>query len=179
MELPRRLLDVHDDSVKLHETTNEDPNVRFACLSVRWGSGATGMICTMTGNVTFYKEEIQWEQPPRTFKDAITITRKLGLEFIWIDSLAIIQDDPQDWQEQSADMATIYQNAYIALSATASDNADGGCFTSESSRNIHTCGVPLAVLRYADGIERQIFARCTFDHKEERFPSLQRGWVRF
>ncbi|PVH93058.1 heterokaryon incompatibility, partial [Periconia macrospinosa] len=54
---------------------------------------------------------IPWHSLPRTFQDAIGLARKLGILFLWIDSLCIVQDDKRDWEEQSADMANIYQNA--------------------------------------------------------------------
>jgi Heterokaryon incompatibility protein (HET) len=52
----------------------------------------------------------------------------LGIENIWIDSFCIIQDDQLNWREQAAHMATIYQNSYITLVATASLNSEAGCF---------------------------------------------------
>ena len=51
---------------------------------------------------------IEWESLLATFQDAIHFTRRLNLRFLWIDSICIIQDSPQDWQEQSALIADIY-----------------------------------------------------------------------
>ena len=45
---------------------------------------------------------------------------------MWIDALCIIQDDDQDWQEQAAQMASIYESAYVTIAATKSlDSASG------------------------------------------------------
>lgn len=43
---------------------------------------------------------------PRTFQDAISVTRKLGVRFLWIDSLCVIQNSSADWEEESEKMRT-------------------------------------------------------------------------
>ncbi|KAH8802613.1 heterokaryon incompatibility protein-domain-containing protein [Xylogone sp. PMI_703] len=54
---------------------------------------------------------------PQTAQDAILITRKLGLSYLWIDSLCIIQDDKEDWLRESGRMADVYLNAYLVVGA--------------------------------------------------------------
>ncbi|KAK4442316.1 heterokaryon incompatibility protein 6, OR allele [Podospora aff. communis PSN243] len=71
---------------------------------------------------------IDWVLLPNTFRDAIDFTRRLELRFLWIDSICIIQDSDQDWQQQSALMGDIYGGAYITLCATASPNSDEGLY---------------------------------------------------
>lgn len=44
---------------------------------------------------------------PVVFQEAVTVTIKLGLRYLWIDALCIIQDDPSDWERESACMAEI------------------------------------------------------------------------
>jgi hypothetical protein len=109
----------------------------------------------------------------------VSMTRKLDIAFLWIDSLCIVQDesDKSDWHEQSADMANIYRNAYITFAATAAKDADGGCYTREVRRRLHQATSPLAVVRYEDGSERELCARRKFDHDISSLPLLQRGWV--
>ncbi|KAI4201731.1 MAG: hypothetical protein LQ350_003085 [Teloschistes chrysophthalmus] len=65
---------------------------------------------------------------PRTFQDAIFVTRKLGVRFLWIDSLCIIQNSPADWDEESEKMRYVYGDAYVTLAATASQDSTGGLF---------------------------------------------------
>jgi hypothetical protein len=47
----------------------------------------------------------------------------LGVSYIWIDSLCILQDDPQDWQCASAKMSSIFRGAILTISATTSSNS--------------------------------------------------------
>lgn len=56
----------------------------------------------------------------RTFQDAITVTRLLGLRYLWIDALCIVQDDPQDWLEQAGQMCSIYQNSSVTIAVHSS-----------------------------------------------------------
>lgn len=70
---------------------------------------------------------------PQTFQDAIAVTHNLTIRYLWVDSLCIIQDDPQDWQRESSRMASIYGNAYLVFSATHAAQESQGCFSSRSS----------------------------------------------
>ncbi|RDL36182.1 uncharacterized protein BP5553_06794 [Venustampulla echinocandica] len=63
----------------------------------------------------------------KTFRDAIYITRSLGLEYLWIDSLCIIQDDDQDWLRESALMSGVYGGSTINIAAADSIDGNGGC----------------------------------------------------
>lgn len=65
---------------------------------------------------------IPWDKLPSTFQDAITVTRRLGIAYIWIDSLCIVQDDAQDWEREAAKMALIFESAYLTIAATAAPN---------------------------------------------------------
>jgi len=63
---------------------------------------------------------------PQNFHDAITVTRKSGLKYLWIDSLCIIQDDSLDWAREAAKMDRVYANAYLTIAATSSSSTHEG-----------------------------------------------------
>jgi hypothetical protein len=176
-DLPSRILDVRNNKVRLRESNATGMSGRYACLSHRWGVPSDSMFCTTKDNFTGFKDDIPWELLPRTFQDTVSITRRLGLEFLWIDSLCIIQGDLHDFEQQSANMATVYQNAYITFAATASDGPQGGLYTQEHNFRSHRTGAPLAVVKYCDGSERQFSPRRPFDHNLKAQPLLSRGWV--
>jgi hypothetical protein len=69
---------------------------------------------------------------PKTFQDAVKITQKLGIKYLWIDCLCIIQDDPEDWEAEAASMPYIYRNSYVTISASASTDSYYGCFPKRS-----------------------------------------------
>lgn len=69
---------------------------------------------------------------PRTFQDAIVVTRKLEIKYLWIDSLCIIQDSSIDWQKESSLMGKVYSHAFCTLAASASLDCHGGLFPDKS-----------------------------------------------
>jgi hypothetical protein len=60
------------------------------------------------------------------FYDATVITRKLGYEYLWIDSLCIIQDSADDWEAEGQNMGNIYMNASLTIAAAGAKDSDGG-----------------------------------------------------
>ena len=63
---------------------------------------------------------------PKNFRDAITITRLLSIDFLWIDSLCIFQDSTEDRREESAKMVDIYKNSTITIAATNAERSSDG-----------------------------------------------------
>jgi hypothetical protein len=98
----------------------------YTTLSHCW---AEAQIITTT-KATFLSrmKQITWMSLSKTFQDAIIITHKLGLRFIWIDSLCIIQDDILDWETESKKMASIYESSKVTIAAAKSHDGKGGCF---------------------------------------------------
>ena len=66
---------------------------------------------------------------PKTSQDAVDLDRSLEVQYLWIDSLCIVQDDQTEWEVESANMANIYSRAFLVLSATASSNSAAGCLS--------------------------------------------------
>ena len=181
--LPKRLLDVSLPRVRLYETNIEFG--RYACLSHCWG--ATRPACrTTSATLEANKTGIEWDALPATFQDAIDFTRQLGLRYIWIDSVCIIQEDATDWIEQSALMANIYENAYVTLCATASFSDDGGCYLPHP---LHRSLRWISVAK-RDGTNYEVYVRhqveerhipdwdrATRENMRRSFPLMTRAWA--
>jgi hypothetical protein len=73
-------------------------------------------------------EALPIEEFPVTFTDAFKIVQKMGLEYIWIDSLCIIQDSEEDWQKESSLMESVYGGSVITIAASSARNSTQGCF---------------------------------------------------
>ncbi|KAE9373556.1 HET-domain-containing protein [Stipitochalara longipes BDJ] len=169
ISLPKRLVDLSDgQNPKLYETTGESG--RYIALSHRWGMS---LIKTTHNNHSSRRRGINWTELPRVFQDAITITRRLGLRYIWIDSLCIIQDDIRDWQEQLAQMASIYAGSFVTISATSSDSSDSACL---SLKNRSQEPVPLN--SHQIFVRKQIKHEHIFDSRENDAanPLFNRAW---
>lgn len=60
----------------------------------------------------------------QTLVDAIDVCRNLGIPYLWVDAICIIQNDEEDWEEQSSKMQYVYSNCFLALAVE--DTADCG-----------------------------------------------------
>ncbi|PQE03108.1 heterokaryon incompatibility protein [Rutstroemia sp. NJR-2017a BVV2] len=137
--LPSRLIDVaeHEEDIRIVETEISaiDKEVRYAALSHCWGPPELIPIRTLKVNVQNTPYDITYQSLSKTFKDAVTITRKLGLRYVWIDSLCIVQDDIDDWNRESKIMGNIYANCYVNIVASDAADSSVGCFFYRSLSN--------------------------------------------
>jgi hypothetical protein len=74
---------------------------------------------------------------PRTFQDAVTATRQLGYEYLWIDCFCILQDDDADWQRECSRMHRTFANATVTIAGPSAGSADAG-FLHEREPTIYT-----------------------------------------
>ncbi|KAI1388082.1 HET-domain-containing protein [Hypoxylon trugodes] len=125
--LPTRVLDVSrdPDRIFLYEPAKADKGP-YTALSHCWGGVVP--IITTENTLDKFKAGISIEAFPKTFRDAILVTRELECRYIWIDSLCIVQDSKDDWRHEASRMADVYGNSYVTISATASENSSGGLF---------------------------------------------------
>jgi hypothetical protein len=128
LKLPTRVLDVgrtDKDKIHLYITTPEEEG-QYVALSYCWGS--EGNLTTKKADLKDRCESIELSSIPPTLRDAITITRKLHIQYLWIDALCIVQDDDDDWKNEVVRMAEVYSNASLVISATRSANVKQGIF---------------------------------------------------
>lgn len=106
------------------------------------------------------------------------IVQDLGLRYIWIDSLCIIQDDVDDLYHELAKMSSIYTNSYITIAATQSDGGMRGCYLSGSLYH-QDHRLPWKQ-QDATMMETDLYVREKIAHIGEQgavTPLLKRGWV--
>ncbi|KAL2270739.1 hypothetical protein VTJ83DRAFT_110 [Remersonia thermophila] len=132
--LPTRLLDLGgpagsaSSGVRLVEPAPGDRG-RYAALSYCWGTDSNPYVTTRAALESRKSPGgIDVDALPSTFRDAIALARRLGIRYLWVDSLCICQDDIHDWERESARMAAVYSNAYLTVAATGSKDSNGGLF---------------------------------------------------
>jgi hypothetical protein len=64
---------------------------------------------TTTSNVSSRYQRLLLTDLPQTLQDAVFMTKALGLEYLWIDSICIVQDDEDEWAMEAAKMETCMQ----------------------------------------------------------------------
>lgn len=131
--LPTRVLVISDGVVRLVDT--EGLTGRYVTLSHCWGPSQKRPLRTTTDNYESHRHGIPWESLPRTFQDAITVARETRFDYIWIDSLCIIQDDQRDWLLESGRMGPVYEMADLTISACHAPDSSQGLFVPRTCRN--------------------------------------------
>ena len=158
--IPKRLIDVGRVTAPIRLIDTQGKALEYVALSHCWGSGSP--LRTTKKNWRQLSYDIPFDSLPPLFQDAIVITRQLGLRYIWIDSLCIVQDSARDWETESFKMGKIYENSYVTISATGSSDGSVRCLR-DRERPVR---LPYPSATDSDG---EIRARRIEDHH----PSLQ------
>lgn len=180
-----RIVDVQDGSSdpRLAEVDEVPASSIYMTLSHCWGDPKHKPLTLTLDTLVAFKAGIPWNMLPKTFADAITFTRNMGIRYIWIDSLCIIQDSADDWANQSAVMCEIYTGSYLNLAATAAADSRGGLFAERDERLIQPLRVAQPppprsssssddLVRYYDAVDGSEWPR-----EVEGSPLCQRGWI--
>jgi len=134
-KLPTRVVAVGscDEETRIIVT---EPGERgeYAALSHCWGG--VHPVVLLSSNLEALQERLHLNPASKTFREAISFTRRLGIPYLWIDSLCILQDedDPSDWQREAPRMSTVYNSATVTLSAASSSDMAGGLFPNRAGR---------------------------------------------
>jgi hypothetical protein len=141
--VPTRLVDVgslHLPQLKLHICQASDHELQYLTLSHCWGD-VKDLLTLKTGNLQDLQNSIHPNTLPKTFTDAIAITRNLGVKYLWIDCLCIIQDNAGDWAREASFMGRYYENSQCTIAAASAENALQGCFSSRNPLTIARCHI--------------------------------------
>ncbi|KAF7558110.1 hypothetical protein G7Z17_g80 [Cylindrodendrum hubeiense] len=145
--------------VHLIETKGMD-SCKYTALSHCWG-GKVPEITLRQNTLDALKQSISIAELPKNFQDAITVTRGIGIRYVWIDSLCILQDSVQDWRDESIAMGLVYAHA----------REPSKCFLRGGDGDI-------LGTRPADYEKRQEVALDElFDRYVEKAPLSKRGWT--
>ncbi|KAF1975236.1 HET-domain-containing protein, partial [Bimuria novae-zelandiae CBS 107.79] len=139
--MPTRLIEILDkNNIRLVDTESLAAPVPYYALSYCWGEEP---VLTTTGAVIQdFKSQILLEDLPLTIEDAITVVRRMGGHFLWVDSLCIIQDDLDDWAREAATMCDVYQNSYLTIVALGAHGATDGLFARRDPLAVTDCCLP-------------------------------------
>lgn len=106
------------------------------------------MIFKLLGsNLQEISHAIPIKKLPKVFQDAIHVSFELGISYLWIDSLCIIQDSEEDWAHESKRMGGVYSNGEFNIAATGYEDGLSGLFSERKPfRLMHTVLCPNSVL---------------------------------
>jgi hypothetical protein len=175
--LPSRLVQIGRDVRDLKLSNTSGKRGRYLCLSHCWGVKRT--FETTSQNITEYLQKLTYDDMPPIYKEAVSLTKMLGISYLWIDSLCIVQDDRNDWLHEAAQMADIYTKCFLTLAATKGASSAASMFHDHCDDEV--VGIT------DEGLPSRILSRPYLSHpgveihellgEEKEFPLLSRGWV--
>lgn len=189
--IPTRLLDVGDtQSTRVSlKCRFEEKSVLYVALSHRWGPPGLKTPAevkfheTNRDSIKTIIQGIEDTDLPKTFHDAVVVTRKLGVKYLWIDSLCILQkviingagdsdkESKQDWNNESKLMEKVFSSAYFTIAASCAENRFTGFLKPRPARQFISMKANDGAQFYlCDAIDR-------FDADVEQGELNKRGWV--
>ncbi|KAI1464321.1 HET-domain-containing protein [Daldinia caldariorum] len=141
-EHPFRLIDVNQECLVRKDTVCD-----YVALSYVWGRRTTllfpgedekeiPILLSLRENVNELSipkglsssrpETRKMGRIPLTIRDAIEFTRQIGMQYLWVDTLCIVQDDPEDKAQLIGRMDDVYDCAAVTIIAAAGGDADAG-----------------------------------------------------
>jgi hypothetical protein len=135
--VPTRLVDVETNDperVRIVDTKTEGICTSYATLSHCWGEKELLKLNT-PNKERLMGEGALLEELPLNFKEAVAVTRHMGIKYIWIDSLCIIQDNGE-FKIEGQFMHKVYRHSYCNISAADSVDSAGGLFRDRDPNKI-------------------------------------------
>jgi hypothetical protein len=172
--LPTRLINVGTKdapTIRLFDTKPTD-SVQYIALSHPWGPFIEDYphFCTFPENLAEHKHNISFNKLPLTFQHAVTTTRELGLRYLWIDSICIIQGPDGDFSEEATRMEDVFSSAYCVLAASSAKRQQDGFLNPRKENEFLTFernGASLYVCQFMDDFKAHVLEA----------PLSKRGWV--
>lgn len=176
--LPTRVIEVGnvgDELLRLCET-QRDTFGHYTALSYCWGSDQP--LKTTSANIKdMVSGGLRLSQLPQTITDTVRITRSLGVQYLWVDALCIIQDSIEDWERESEQMSTIYEKAYVVIAASSSSSVTQGFLNHQRQQSPHYFTIPASY-----GTQPTVAARANpqtgfHSSDKKKDPLAQRAWA--
>ncbi|CAG9975211.1 unnamed protein product [Clonostachys byssicola] len=142
-QLPTRLVYVDKDRnirPRIVEGSVLPENTCYTTLSHRWGTEK--FLSLKSSNLKAFQKRLPDAALTPTFVDAMHATLCLGYQYIWIDSICILQDSVDDWSKESQKMGAYYSNSICNLAASKASNGSGsGLFAARDPFAAQSCSV--------------------------------------
>lgn len=138
-DLPLRVIEVSGDNDSSFQAKLIEPETGthgcYVALSYCWGPAQWNTLTTIEDNYLQHCREIPIDKTAKTLRHAMMVTRQLGLRYLWIDALCIIQNSDSDKDLQISKMRAIFENAFITIVAAAGENASCGFLDMPTKQN--------------------------------------------
>ncbi|KAI8277531.1 hypothetical protein K4K59_009471 [Colletotrichum sp. SAR11_240] len=184
--LPTRLIAVGDGKdhparlVESKDLLSLKPKPEYLALSYCWGR-SNEPAKTTRANLQARKQRLEEHDFPKTIRDAINLTRRMRIGYLWVDAICIIQPSSQDpylgdWEEEASMMASYYANARCLISALGASNSSQGIFAERSAQRYPQTNTPISFDEARNETLYLPVDELVFHKQFSTQPLLTRGW---
>lgn len=150
---------------------------RYITLSYRWPEDFPTEAKSTRDNIYEQMRGLKTSRLPRIFNDVFQVAVKMGISYVWIDSLCIVQDDPEDWNREAALMIQIYRYAEFTVAAAAPPTKpDLGLFRHGDPSDVLSVRLPGIVDPREDGTGQEVVVMKPQKETYGESPLVSRGW---
>lgn len=129
--LPSRCIEIGEVGLTLRNMKKGETG-RYAILSHRWDQ-ETESSMTTPQNLDARLVNLLLNDLPDTYRDAVSICKRLKIPYLWIDSICIIQGNEEEWKREAPRMHDYYQTAVFTISADGASSGTRGCLFERQS----------------------------------------------
>jgi hypothetical protein len=155
------------DRLNLHISAQGE-RARYVALSYCWGDPPHTFATTRA--ILDDPSKVHWGDMPATIRDAVAVTRNLGIRYLWVDAVCIAQGDEADKTREIKAMGQIYKNAMGTIAAASSPSVKSGFL---EDREINKFPVPLSLPGSGYGT---LWIRTEPQSSRDFEPLDKRGW---
>ncbi|KAL1876561.1 hypothetical protein Daus18300_002805 [Diaporthe australafricana] len=169
--MPTRVIDVSSErNPRLVIAANK--RGKFMALSYCWGpQGKDLLVLNDKTKSALLQGSVVESRFARTHREAFVVARALGIKYVWIDALCILQGNAEDWEAESKKMGQVYNNAYVTVLAGSSADSRAG-FLADRSSPVKPFPMPLDDLSR----DQPPFLFATMPRSQAEGPTRTRGW---
>lgn len=149
----------------------------YIALSYRWPPDSPAEAKATQGNIREQMRGLNTSKLPQIFNDLFQVAVRLGISYVWIDSLCIVQDDPEDWGREAALMIQIYRNAEFTVAAAVPPTyPDLGLFRHGDPSDVLSARISNLAGSQKDGQSQDLMLMKPQKEAYGESPLVSRGW---
>jgi len=172
---PTRLIDIK--ASRLIETRQLDGSaVNYVAFTHCWGPTMPEAGMTRLENLDNHKHSLSLSMLPKSYRDAILVAKGLSIQYIWIDSLCIIQNSLEDWEFESAQMGLVYSHAWCTIASSSARSCHEGMHLKRKEKEA-SCGFMAQDSQHRQMQVRLFETQTTWESFYQSNPLNKRGWT--
>lgn len=150
---------------------------KYIALSYRWPEDFPNEAKSTWDNIPEQMRGLNTSKLPQIFNDLFQVAVGIGISYVWIDSLCIIQDDLEDWNCEAARMIQIYQYAELTVAAAAPlTKPDLGLFRHGDPSDVLSVRIPGPPDSSGDESDQEVVLLKLQEETYRESPLVSRGW---